>query len=820
MAKYLIIGGVAGGMSAAARLRRNAEKDEIVVFEKGEQVSFANCGLPYFIGGVIKERENLLLQTPESFRERFNVDVRIKNEVLAVYPKNKTIKVSDLAAGKEYIESYDKLILSTGAVPIRPDIPGINHKAIFTLRNIPDTDRIVKYIQEQRPKRAVIIGAGYIGLEMADNLSVLGIPVTIVEAMPQVLGIFDFDMAAIMEGELKRKNIELYLNEKATAFEDNGGKVKVLLASGKELQADIVILSIGVLPDSTLAEAAGLALGVKKSIEVNEYMQTSDPDIYAVGDSVQVLNPATGMRMVIPLAGPANKQGRLAADNAVFGNKKKYKGTFGTGIAKIFDLTAAATGASESMLKAAGINFKSALIHPNNHAGYYPCALMLTLKVHFSPSDGKILGAQCVGYEGVDKRIDVIAAYMAKGGTIYDLEEFEHSYAPPYSSAKDPINMAGFVAENIIEGKVNDITWNELVKNRGEYTLIDVRTPEEFSMGTIPGSVNISIDELRLKLGTLPHDKKMVVFCRVGMRGYIAARIMAQSGFNDVSNLSGGYMTYSTVMDIRSSGDHFGESYDSGMPGTPAAVKSAVQVKMIEVDASGLQCPGPIMKLKKSADMVMPGDMISIKATDPGFYNDIGAWASATGNKVVRINSEKGVISAVIEKGQALTGQALPSVHGKDKTIIVFSGELDRAIASFIIANGALSMGRKVTMFFTFWGLNILKKETYKSVSKKNLIETMFGWMLPRGSKKLKLSNMNMAGIGPLMIRGLMKAKHVDSLEELIKNAQESGARLVACQMTQDLMGIKKEELIDGVEFGGVATFLEAAEQGDMGLFI
>jgi NADPH-dependent 2,4-dienoyl-CoA reductase/sulfur reductase-like enzyme/peroxiredoxin family protein/rhodanese-related sulfurtransferase/TusA-related sulfurtransferase len=821
MAKVLIVGGVAGGMTAAARLRRNDEKAEIIVFEKGGYVSFANCGLPYFIGGEIKERDSLLLQTPRSFKERFNVDVRIHSEVLAIYTKNKTVKVRDLNTGKEYIESYDKLILSPGAKPIRPELPGINHPAIFTLRNIPDADNITAFIQDRRPKRAVIIGAGYIGLEMADNLMSKGIPVTIVEAMPQVLSIFDFDMAAIMQDELKHKNIELYLNDKVLSFEDAGGAVKINIASGKQIQADMVILSIGVVPDSKLAEEAGLTLGVKKSISVNEYMQTSDPDIYAVGDAIQIKNPVTGRNMVIPLAGPANKQGRIAADNAAFGNTKKYNGTLGTGIAKIFDLTAASTGANELMLREAGIAFKTAVIHPNDHAGYYPGALSLTLKIYFSPQDGRLLGAQCVGYAGVDKRIDVIAAYMAKAGTVYDLEEFEHTYAPPYSSAKDPVNMAGFTAENMLSGKLNTITWKELNDRKQEFTLIDVRTQEEFLNGTIAGAINIPVDELRTRLSEIPKGKKLAIFCRVGMRGYIATKILSSNGFSDVVNLSGGYLSYSTVMDMKSAGNHFGESYDTNMASASyqTAVKPA-KINMTEINACGLACPGPIMKLKKGVDLASNGDMISIMATDPGFYNDVTSWASATGNKLISINSQKGVISAVIEKGALQENSDKPAEHGKDKTIILFSGDLDKAIAAFIIANGALAMGRKVTIFFTFWGLNVLKKASYRSGAKKNILEIMFGWMMPRGSTKLKLSKLNMAGMGPVIIRQLMKSKNVDSLELLIKSALESGARLIACQMTQDLLGIKNDELIDGVEFGGVATYLEAQEHGDMGLFI
>jgi NADPH-dependent 2,4-dienoyl-CoA reductase/sulfur reductase-like enzyme/rhodanese-related sulfurtransferase len=550
MAKYLIVGGVAGGMSAAARLRRNSEHDEIIVFERGEHVSFANCGLPYYIGGEIKDRDDLFAQTPEAFHLRFNVDVRVKNEVLTIDRKNKTLKIKDMTNGETYKENYDKLILSPGAMPVKLDVPGAGHPAIFTLRNISDTDRIKKHIEEKKVKISVIIGAGYIGLEMAENLSRAGIAVTVVENMPQVLANFDPDMAEVIQDELKRNKIDVLTGQSAAEFVDRSGKIAARLVSGKELQADMVIVSIGVMPDTGLAADAALELGVKNSIAVNEYMQTSDPDIYAVGDAVQVKHRVTGSNMVIPLAGPANKQGRIVADNIVFGNKKKYAGTFGTGIARIFGLTAAATGANEAMLRAAGSKYKTIVIHPANHAGYYPGAERITLKVLFSIPDGKLLGAQCVGCDGADKRIDVISAYMSLGGTIYDLTEFEHAYAPPYSSAKDPVNMAGFTAENILTGKVNAITWQELIKTGiREFFILDVRSQGEVKKGKVDGSVNIPVDTLRLNLAALPKDKKIAVYCASGVRGGIAARILSQNGFKEVFNISGGFMSYPGAQD-------------------------------------------------------------------------------------------------------------------------------------------------------------------------------------------------------------------------------------------------------------------------------
>jgi NADPH-dependent 2,4-dienoyl-CoA reductase/sulfur reductase-like enzyme/rhodanese-related sulfurtransferase len=545
MSKYLIVGGVAGGMSTAARLRRNSEHDEIIVFERGEYVSFANCGLPYYIGGEIGKRNSLFVQTPDAFRARFNVDVRVRNEVLSINRKNRSLKIKDLSTGEKYTETYDKLVLSPGAMPVKLNVPGIDHPAIFTLRNIPDADRIKRHIEGNKVKTAVIIGAGYIGLEMAENLSKLGIAVSLVEALPQVLSNFDPDMAAAIQEELKRNKVEVLTGESAAEFSDKNGRLAVRLVSGKELQADMAIVSIGVLPDTGLAVEAGLELGVKNSIAVNEYMQTSDPDIYAVGDAIQVTHRVTGSKMVIPLAGPANKEGRIAADNIVFGNKKKYAGSFGAGIARIFGLTAAATGANEAMLKSAGSRYKSVVIHPPNHAGYYPGAERIALKLLFSVPDGKVLGAQCVGPGGVDKRIDVISAYMSMNGTVYDLAEFEHAYAPPYSSAKDPVNMAGFTAENIITGKVDAITWQELLESDPkEFFILDVRSPGEVKRGRAEGSVNIYVDDLRKKLALVPRDKKIAVYCASGVRSGIAARILKQNGYGTVCNISGGFLSF------------------------------------------------------------------------------------------------------------------------------------------------------------------------------------------------------------------------------------------------------------------------------------
>ncbi|MCX7820662.1 MAG: CoA-disulfide reductase, partial [Brevinematales bacterium] len=513
MAKYLIVGGVAGGMSAAARLRRLSEKDEIIVFEKGGYVSYANCGLPYYIGGVISDRNKLFVQTPSSFKKRFNVDVRINTEVIQIDSKKKIVKARNLLTGEEYVEDYDKLVLSPGAEPFVPDIKGVDSQKIFKLRNVDDTDRIKDYIDKNNPRRVIVVGGGYIGLEVAENLHHKGIYVTIVELANQLMPPLDYEMASIIHQHLKTKGVEFYLNNSVVGFSEENQKVKVELKNGKVLLCDMVIMSIGVKPDIKLAKSAGLAIGEKGGILVNEYLQTSDSDVYAIGDVIEVKNFITGKNSLIPLAGPANKQGRIVAENIVNGNKLKYNGTVGSGIAKVFDLTVAVTGANEKLLKAEKIPYEYTIVHPSSHATYYPDALSLSLKVLFSPKDGKILGAQCVGYDGVDKRIDVITAFIQKNGTIYDLLNYEQSYAPPYSSAKDPVNMAGFTAENILKGIVKPIYWHEIDNlDFSKTILLDVRTEEEVKHGTIKGAINIPVDELRERLKELPKDKDIVVF--------------------------------------------------------------------------------------------------------------------------------------------------------------------------------------------------------------------------------------------------------------------------------------------------------------------
>lgn len=816
--KVLIVGGVAGGASTATRLRRLDEKAEIVMFERGEYVSYANCGLPYHIGGVISERDRLFVQTVEGFTSRFNIDVRIQSEVTSIDLKAKAVTVYDRAKDKTYTESYDKLVLSTGAEPIKPPIPGIANEKIMSLRTVLDMDAIKNYIDEHKPQKAVVIGGGFIGLEMVENLHEAGLSVTVVEKANQVMTPIDYTMATMVHQHLKSKGVGLMLDENVVGFEDDGSQMRVVLESKKELAADFVILSIGVRPEVRLASEAGLEIGSTGGVKVDAYMQSSDKDVYALGDAVEVLNPVIGKPMLIPLAGPANKQGRIVANNLAEGNKYEYKGTIGTSIAKVFDLTVAAAGASSKLLDREQIPHLVSYTHSNSHAGYYPESLPLSIQINFSPTDGKLLGAQVVGYDGVDKRIDLLAEVIRRGGTIYDLQEIEHAYAPPYSSAKDPVNMAGFVAENILKGAVKFIHWHQLDKLIDEgAVLIDVRTKEEFEMGHLPYALNIGVDELRSRLDEIPKGKPVVLYCAIGLRGYLASRILLQNGYNEVYNLSGGYKTSSVATDSQSS-----ESFDNDEINTNPipAVNMNKEIRTISVNACGLQCPGPIMQLKKNYDELADGDQIEIKVTDQSFGEDLKGWTNMVGAKLLSVENKAGIITARVEKAPKGEVSANGSAAVNDnKTLIVFSDDLDKALASFVIANGAAASGKKVSIFFTFWGLNVIKK-TSKPKVKKDILGKMFGMMLPSSSKKLSLSQMNMGGMGAKMMRYIMKSKNVDSLESLMKQAMDGGVEFIACSMSMDVMGIKAEELMDGITIGGVAAYLDRAEKANVNLFI
>ena len=542
--KVVIVGGVAGGATAAARLRRLNEDAEIIIFEKGEYISYANCGLPYYVGEVIKNKDDLLVQTPERMKARFNIDVRVNSEVVGISPENKTVEVLDVAKNAKYIENYDYLVLSPGAEPVKPKLAGIDSSRVFTLRNIPDTFKIKEFVDRGRVRRAIIVGAGFIGLEMAENLHLRGIKTTVVELAEHVIGPLDYDMAAVVHQHMKAKGVEFYLKDAVDSFADAEDYIVAKLTSGRTLKADMIILSIGVRPDTRVARQAGIAVGATGAILVDEYMRTSKPDIYAVGDAVEIRDFISGNPVLIPLAGPANKQGRIAANN-ICGFEERYPGAQGTSIVKIFDITVAITGNNEKTLMKNGIECEKSFTHSPPHAGYYPGGTPMTIKLIFSKTDGKILGAQIVGYEGVDKRIDVIATAIRAGMTVHDLEKLELAYAPPYSSAKDPANIAGYAASNILKGTCRVFHWHEVEAIDTENSvLLDVRTPSEFKLGTIKDAVNIPVDEIRNRLDEIPRDKTLYVFCQIGLRGYIACRILMQKGFEKVLNLSGGYKTY------------------------------------------------------------------------------------------------------------------------------------------------------------------------------------------------------------------------------------------------------------------------------------
>lgn len=545
--KIIIVGGVAGGATAAARIRRLDEQAEIIVFERSGFVSYANCGLPYYIGGVIQDKEELTLQTPENFRERFRIDVRVRHEVTAIHPDNKTVSVKNLKTGEEFEENYDKLLLSPGARPVQPNLPGVGIDNLFTLRTVEDTLRIREFVLKEKPKSAVLAGGGYIGLEVAENLRELGMDVTIVQRPNQVLNPLDYEMATFVHAKMREKGIHLMLGHSVEGFEQKDGKTMVILKDGEPLKTDMVILAIGVAPDTHLAKEAGLTLGIKNSIVVNERMETSVPDIYAVGDAVEVHHRITGQKALISLAGPANKQGRIAADNICGGNSS-YKGSQGSSVIKIFDMTVATTGLNEQAAKQAGIDCDKVYLSPSSHASYYPGGTMMTMKVLFEKETYRLLGAQIIGYDGVDKRIDVLATAMAAGMSALELQDLDLAYAPPYSSAKDPVNMAGFMIDNIETGTLKQFFWDEVgeLPDDGSVVLLDTRTTEEYGRGHINGFVNIPLDELRERIGEIRRGLPVYVMCQSGLRSYLSCRILAQNGF-DCYNFSGGYRLYETI---------------------------------------------------------------------------------------------------------------------------------------------------------------------------------------------------------------------------------------------------------------------------------
>lgn len=790
--RTVIIGGGACGASAAARIRRLDESAEIIVLEKTGEISIANCGLPYYTSGVINDREKMLVSSPEKFREWFNINVKLNTEVININPDEKFVETAD---GEKI--NYDKLVLAQGAKPFVPPIEGIPEQKVFTVRTLFDADNIKSYIKEKGVRKAIVIGGGFIGVEMAENLNEMGLETTLIEQQNQILAPVDYEIAAFLHNEMRDRGIELVLSDGVKKFNDN----KVILNSSREIEFDIIIMAIGVRPEITLAKNAGLETA--RGIIVNENLQTSNPDIYAGGDGVEIKDFVTGENTLIPLAGPANRQGRIIADN-ICGIESAYKNSQGASVLKVFDLTAASVGNNEKQLKSKNIPYWKTFVFSKDHAGYYPGAVEVLYKLLFSP-DGKILGAQGVGPDGVEKRIDVISSIMRNGGKIQELLDSELCYAPPYSSAKDAVNILGMNADNILRGLLKPAYFEDLENSY----LIDVRQREIFEISTIEGAVNIPIAQLRNRINEVPRDKKVILFCNTGYTSYNASRILIQNGFNNVYSLCGGISLYKELVK-----DKKGILTMPQRVATHAAVSNSADV--IKVDASGLQCPGPIMKVASKIAELNEGSIIEVTSTDRGFKSDIGAWCKTTGNSLLDLKTEKKVITAVIQKDGKPA--VIEKSSGNGQTIVVFSNDLDKALAALIIANGAKAAGKDVTLFFTFWGLNILRKP--QSRVKKGIIDKMFGLMMPKGTEKLTLSKMNMLGAGSLMMKWVMKQKNVSTLNELLTQAREAGIKFIACNMSMDVMGIKPEELIDGVEIGGVAKYIEESSYSNSNLFI
>jgi NADPH-dependent 2,4-dienoyl-CoA reductase/sulfur reductase-like enzyme/peroxiredoxin family protein/TusA-related sulfurtransferase/rhodanese-related sulfurtransferase len=820
MSKILIVGGVAGGATAATRLRRLSEQDQIILLERSGYVSFANCGLPYYLGGVIKERERLLQETPETLKAKFNLDVRIHEEVLGIDREKKTVTIKKLEDGTTYEESFDDLILTTGASPRKIPLPGLTEaQNVFYLRNMEDVDAITACL-EKGAKQAVVVGGGFIGVEVAENLKMRGLDVTLVEGRKQILPPFDEEMAKFLENELVLHGVALHLGTQIDRFEDQGKTI--VLSNGETLTSDLTVLSLGISPENELAKSAHLALApdgyVLTSPKMEVYDETTQavvPHLYCIGDLAEVQDPlADAGQTHIALAGPANREARLVAD-VIHGLPFTYHGAIGTSVVKVFDQTGAATGYSEALCAKKGRAYQSVMIERNQHAGYYPGASLLTLKVIFDPKDGTLLGAQAIGHEGAEKRIDIVATAIAGGLKVQDLMDLELSYAPPYGSAKDPVNIAGYVASNLLTGAYRQIRLADVARETKDALLVDARTPMEFQMEHMEGAVNIPFVTLRQNLDKLPKDKaaKIVVYCNVGLTAYLWICLARGEGYTNLINIEGGMRLKKTIeapLTVTKK-ENQGESIAMTIPSNSEP--------MVEIDATGLQCPGPIMEASKASEKLQPGQRMKIVASDCGFASDIDLWAKTTGNTVISNVNQGGKIVAVVEKGEPVQANTTGTPNNGGTTIVLFSGDMDKALAAMIIAQGTRAMGKPATVFCTFWGLNLLRKPKSPHV-KKSFIERMFGWMMPKGAKKFKLSKMNMMGMGSKMMRGVMKNKNVPVLEEQLANAQKAGVRFLACTMSMDIMGIKKEELIDGIDYVGVATYLAECQKAATTLFI
>lgn len=810
----LIIGGVAGGASAAARARRHSETALITLIERGPDVSFANCGLPYHIGGEITDRDRLALQTPASLKALLNLDVQTLTEATSIDLDKKQVTVRRLDSGGEDSLSYDSLILAPGASPIVPPLEGIDDDLILSLRNLQDMDKIKA--AANNTDEVLVVGAGFIGLEMAEQLQHLGKQVHLVELQDQVLPQVDPEMVEPIATQLRDKGIQLILGDGVNSFSRDGDIVTAQLNSGKAIRAGLVVLSIGVKPESNLAKDAGLELGSRGHIVVNEYQQTSDAAVYAAGDVCETLDPILGGRAAIPLGGPANRQGRTAADHIFMGEKAlAYPGSIGTSIVRVFDQTVATTGYNERRLIAAEVDYDTVTINAHNHAGYYPGALNVTLKLLWRKSDGLILGACAVGADGIDKRMDVIATAITGKLTIDDLCNVELSYAPPFGSAKDPVNIAAFAACNIRDGLVTAAT--DLADDALQ--LIDVRPAEMAKIRPIDPAFKakaIPVSELRSRLDELDKSRPVTAVCALGKMSYFASRILKLNGY-DARSITGG-ISLNPVLTAS-----YSAPSDPTTSQKPKISPPPTEMKTIQLDCTGIACPGPIMKVKQAADQLAPGEILEVKASDGGFANDLPAFCEANQYELLGVDQVKGIVIGQLRLPQdgpsPVSSSSVPAANN-DATLVVFSQEMDKVLAGLVIANGAIAMGGKATLFFTFWGLNALRKPGTVPVDGKTAMDKMFGMMLPQGTPKLPLSNMNMGGMGTRMMKSRMAAKNLPNLDGLLDEAIQGGARLVACAMSMEAMGIHQDELIDGIEIGGVAEFLGASSKSGTSLFI
>lgn len=810
--RIVIIGGVAGGASAAARLRRLNEQASITMVERGPDVSFANCGLPYHIGGEIEERAKLALQTPETLKAQLAINVRARTEAVAIDRAAKTVRIRNVDTNTEEDLAYDKLILSPGASPLKPPLEGIDLPGIYTLRNLQDMDRIKEAAASA--KSVLVIGAGFIGLEMAEQLIHLQKDVTLVELVEQVLPQMDAEMVRSVEQELMDNGVKLRLGDGISGFKSaDGGGLTAQLNSGQSVTADMVILSIGVRPENQLAKDAGLELGARGHIRANPHMQTSDPDIYAVGDASETIDPILGGPTAIALGGLANRQGRTAADHIILGDQAKpYPGSIGTSIVRVFDVAAGVTGHSEKRLQQMEVDYEKTIVTDFNHASYFPGATHLTVKLLWEKSTGRILGGQANGIEGVDKRLDVLATAIKGQLTVDELEHLELAYAPPFGAAKDPLNTAGFSANNIRSGRIKPIY--SLTEAEGTQ-LIDTRPAEMAKLKPISGAKNIPFPELRSRIDELDTSKPVTTICALGKMSYFGARILSQHGF-EVQAHVGGWKIEKRPQAPDSNQDN--TMNDSSQP--ESSVPAPAESEVIQLDCTGMACPGPILRVKEAAALLTVGQVLEVRASDAGFKNDLPAFCKANGYECLRVEKDKGIVTGRLARGIACPVASSPATASNGATIVVFSGELDKAMAAYVIANGAVAMGGKATLFFTFWGLNVLRKDPAPQIANKSFMDKMFGWMLPRGANKLPLSKMHMGGLGTWMMKDRMAGKNLPNLPGLMEDARKAGIRLVACTMSMEAMGIREEELIDGVELGGVAEYLGAASETNANLFI